>query len=232
MTTKITKFTDENLVPLRNAVNDALGSVGKKFNVTFTLTRITALVDGLYASAELSLSTNTAEGVPQELAAWNDQNLVPLGLKKEWLGKTFACPLSRGGRWHNFTITGLNQEDKTYPVQASKFGEPNKRYQFAVDAIRRHFEPDAVLKETTAKRTAAADQGREDWKKYAESRSLKPEWLDQTFTYLGKRYKIIGLLPQSRKFCVRCIRLLDDSGCTCTPEMVREGMSKQSEVAA
>ena len=158
---------------------------------------------------------------------------MPLGLKKEWLGKTFASPLSRSsGRWQTFTITGLNPEDKTYPVQASKLGEPTTRYSFAVDAVRRHFEPEAVLKETTAKRAAAADQAREDWKKYAESRSLKPEWIDQTFRCNDGVYKIVGLLPQSRKFCVKCIRLHDNSERLCTPEMVRKGMGKQSEAAA
>jgi hypothetical protein len=232
MTPKITKFTNENLVPLRNAVNDALGSVGKKFNVTFTLPRI-ALIDERYASAELSLSTNTAEGIPQEVAVWNDQNLVPLGLKKEWLGKTFYYAAARGGG--SFTITGLSLEERRYPVQACKSGQPNKRYRFTADTIRGCFDED-FREELTAKRASAkaeqANKAREDWKMYAELRSLKPEWLDQTFWHSYGTYKIVGLLPKSRTRCVLCVRLSDNSEYIFRPEMVRKGMSKQSEAAA
>lgn len=223
MAPKVTKFTDENLVLLRNAVNEALGSVGKKFNVTFRLAPIRSTREGAALAECLSVTVNAADGVPEEVANWNDRNLQALGLKKEWLGQTFkdsGLP-RRGERWQDeYTITGLDPNDK-YPVQAIRVRD-GKEYRFAVKAIRKFFEPDVVLKETEA----ASDQAREDWKKYAESRSFKPEWLDQTFAYLGEKYKITGLLPQSRKFSVKCIRLRDNSGRICTAEMVREGMAQ------
>jgi hypothetical protein len=70
------------------------------------------------------------------------------------------------------------------------------------------------------------DQARADWKKYAESHFfLKPEWLDQTFTDQGETYKIVGLLLQAKKFCIKCVRLRDDATITCTTRLVREKLN-------
>lgn len=47
-------------------------------------------------------------------------------------------------------------------------------------------------------------QEEQDWNKYAEQWGLKKEWLGQSFVVnlSGKRYTIIGLLPNRRKYPV------------------------------
>jgi hypothetical protein len=125
---------EKNLPDLRNAVAEALVTVEKKFNVTFMLGRTITFGDGLLqAKGELLILANK-----EEMAAWNDQNLVPLGLKKEWFGRTFVAS-GRGLKSHRYTVTGLNPEDKKFSVQAVLVGDI-KKYGFAAKAVRESFE--------------------------------------------------------------------------------------------
>lgn len=64
----------------------------------------------------------------------------------------------------------------------------------------------ATLKcETKAADGTVIDRPRRAWTESAQSCSLKPEWLDQTFTERGRIYKIVGLLP-GKKFSVKTLR--------------------------
>ena len=42
-----------------------------------------------------------------------------------------------------------------------------------------------------------------------ESRGMQVEWLDKVVTLNGKAYRIEGLSPTRRKYCVECVRLAD-----------------------
>lgn len=47
-------------------------------------------------------------------------------------------------------------------------------------------------------------QERQDFKQYATSYRLKPEWLGKSFTYQGRSYTITGLNTHSRRHPVVC----------------------------
>lgn len=203
----VTKFTNENLGLLHNAIDDALASIAKKWKVTFILTPITG--GGSRASAGLSLTANTAEGAPEEALNWTERNLQALRLKKEWLGQTFTYSgqLRRGGRWHTdkYKITGLTNPMDKRPVIAVRIRD-GEEYRFTVEAIRQHFEPEVIFKEQQA-------MWSKDWESYARKEGLNPAVLGKEYT-TGVTFRVLGCdLKRSRApiVCVSNLQRID--GC-------------------
>ena len=64
----------------------------------------------------------------------------------------------------------------------------------------------------------------EAYKAYAAMYGLKPEWLNESFSAKGDRYKIVGLDMNRPKNCVQLIRLSDNTKRICPADFVKAYM--------
>jgi hypothetical protein len=133
-----------------------------------------------------------------------EQMCGQFGLKPEWLGKTFT------DKGKTYTIVGLNIRSKRFPVRVSyettyKIGETTKTmtshssWNATHVAGRMGNNLHELLEDEQAKKR---EQERDDYKKLAQAFGLKPEWLDQQFTYKWRKVTVVGLAPNRRKYPV------------------------------
>jgi hypothetical protein len=115
-------------------------------------------------------------------------------LKPEWLGKSFKCD------GETLTITGLNIRSKKFPVTT------NSGSSFSADFVRGLMtgDPDLFLKMKQKEKQEKLEQARADYTTGCFAYGLKKEWLDWTFVYEKKTFRIDGLFPNARRFNVVC----------------------------
>jgi hypothetical protein len=115
------------------------------------------------------------------------------GLKREWLGKTFE------DKGTTYTIVGLNPRSKRYPVKTTFGNGQNATWNATYVAGRMGGNLAELRKAEQAKQR---EEDRANYKRLASLFGLKPEWLDQQFTFKTRTMTVVGLAPNRRRFPV------------------------------
>lgn len=126
---KIETLNPDNLNLLRAEINAALAPICEKFDINFTLGKIT--YNPKNANAKLEIATKGEGGVVISKEATNFTNYATLyGLQPEDLGRTFTD-------WNkkSYTITGLNMKSEKAPVVATSL-ENGKSYRWPASAVK------------------------------------------------------------------------------------------------
>lgn len=82
---------------------------------------------------------------------------------------------------------------------------------------------EAAIKAAEARKAAKAER---DFKRWAETYGLKPEWFGQTFTSRGTDYRIVGINTRAPKFPVQVERVHDGRSFKFTAAGVSIGMTR------
>lgn len=80
---------------------------------------------------------------------------------------------------------------------------------------------EAAIKAAKARKAAKAER---DFKRWAASYGLKPEWFGETFTSRGTGFRIVGINTRAPKYPVQAERVRDGKGFKFTADGVRTAM--------
>jgi hypothetical protein len=144
-------------------------------------------------NGENSMNTKAATAIDEKLVQFTNENL---GLLRKRIEEALA-PL--GERYNlRFEMGSIHS--------SIPYGVANTPLKVAI----KNFDSRPIWNDLEAKKTAARESARKSYKEQAELFGLKPEWLDQTFTSDTQgTFKVIGLLPRSRKRPVVTVGLND-----------------------